>query len=460
MLIINSAFAQSSDSFTPLEFQLLNQVDQMIEQPQYVVWPGLNMAQTPIVLIFPNQKIVAFHLKTDNPEWHVVDPQRPYILLTKNDRWKISEIMLHPAFSIEGQKVFVFNLAKGEGNEPIPIMAHEWFHRYQMDKFRPETVIARQYRDQLNLTNLVLMRLEEVILLKFLQAKEDRIECIKDFVAVNYIRKQIIHPESWAWETHEQKMEGLADFISMRMFHREQNLINSLEQADDKSLIEKAIKWRHYDVGAAMGIALDEIKAKDWKLEVEKNGKNQAELLHEFLPVEEDLFTRFELIKCRYPFHEIESTISAHLDAYNGEISHWMANYDSTAGLVVKLSAPRHLGISGGGDSVHIFTLGDGTIFSIQDQSRSTTTDNFWKLETKKVPVFFQNKQGYREFKVEKEAKISIDGEQYAAKDLEAKRQDFVFQELSFQGQQISFSSQHHHGVLLIHGGVITVKYL
>lgn len=462
LLITCSSTLFGQIAFSPEEKAVISQVEQIMEKSQEAVWPSLNMAETPIVLIFPDQRIVSFHLEPAmHSDWEKINPQKPHILATDKDKWGISKAMLHPAFPIEGKRAFVFNLSQNDAENPIAIMAHEWFHRYQMDKFRPEANGARKYWDQLNLNNLVLMRLEELILVKFMQAKSslEKTDILYDFAIVNKIRQNLIQPESWYWEMHQQKMEGLADFISIRMFHRENELLLSLESKNDDELIEKAIKWRHYDIGASLGIALDFLEIPNWKKQVE-NGAFQAEILQQALLKYEDLLTRFELIKCRYPFTQIQNTISSHLENFNNEIGHWMSVYDDTPGCIVKLTPPRRTGVSGGGGSAHIFTLGDGTIISIKDHARSMASDNRWQLETHFIPVFFQNREGFREFKIDETAKIRLDGVEHNLKEMMAKGGEFSFKEIQLQSNQAHFQSTEHRGVLSAAKGMITIRYV
>ena len=64
------------------------------------------------------------------------------------------------------------------------------------------------------------------------------------------------------------------------------------------------------------------------------------------------------------------------------------------------------------------FFLADGSTLNIEDTSSSISSDNTWKFNVKRVPYLFQNKTGEREFKVEGNLKIELDGKEYAIHDL------------------------------------------
>lgn len=417
-------------------------------------WPNFYINEIPTLLTFETGRIYAVGLK-GSEKWKKIRIDGQELYFSDEDFWNATGLKLHPAFDIEGQKAFLFQISKEPNLKHV--FAHERFHLYQLKHFSPDKPSQEGYTDHLNQNNLALAKLEDRILGAFLKQEDNemRLELLKDFLAVHDQRKKEISLSSKLWEDQQQRMEGLADYVAFQMGEGILGLINSIGQdAQNEDLSDYIIKWRHYFTGAALAYGLDFIEAPDWKIAVEK-GRSLAECLEDYLPVEAD---RLEAIKLKFDYAEISKKVEKLVLEFAAQLETLRENYENLEGFPVRIGTPRGLGITGGGSTEKIFSLEDGTTISLNDASSSTTSDSNWKFSTHSMPYLIQNGQGYREFKAE-EMDVYLNKRALSLADIFERPGEYPFRSIRFEGENFSFFSEKHPGVLVSDGNSLSIYY-
>lgn len=444
------------------------------------VWPGYDPASTPIILTFNNGHIFAFNLTSSNPAWQKLNIGHSTVLYSDKDQWGVTEVPLQPKFAIENQTAFVFHFDMMQMNPYLPflVLIHERFHQYQFSHFvHDENAMKDAYQDNLNADNLALMQLEELILVDYLkiqgntsQDQKHKLDVLKDFIAVHNARKSVMQPASINWESHQQMMEGLADYVSAKTydvnrilggFYGDSHLLHTVQgYANDDSISDRAIKWRHYGVGATLGYALDFLNVQGWKEQIQTQGTPLDDMLSKALGLsEQESKHRFEEVKNYYGYTSIRNKVNTQLIAYQNDITNYMNAFKNGEGVFVNLERPQDVSVSGGGTNQHLYYLEDGGTLAIKESSENRTIDNLWNLSFINAPVIFQNKNGVRQFKVEKELIVTLDGHSYSLKDLIANNAEKSFSTLSWNGKGSRFQSENHSGKFIANHGEISIKY-
>ncbi|MGK5595171.1 MAG: hypothetical protein ACSNEK_07430 [Parachlamydiaceae bacterium] len=419
------------------------------------VWPNLNLNDSPTLLLLDDESIYGLNLKAPQSSWKKIDN---HVHRALRDTWKVQQLKLHPAYDIDGENVFVFRL--GDDRESLKIFAHERFHRYQLLNFKPEKMAIGEYQDHFNAENLTLMKIEDAILYKFLQAPDTEKEhLLRDFIHVFNERISKIKDESRHWEDHQQKMEGLADYVSAMMFDREKQIIDNIENLNaDGDFSDYVIKWRHYSVGATLAFALDFLQVQDWKIQVE-DGAFLSEILLKAIDPAHDS-KELDRIKQKYRYANIKEEMSQKVKEYQEQMDTLFEKYQSLPGPILRFAHPKKLGISGGGTTERILSLADGTTLSLNDQSFSSTTDSKWKFETNEIPFLIQNRAGFREIKMGRECSLVLNSQVICLESLMvAPPKEYPFRQISVKGNQFSFSSESHRGSLVFDGNHLFIRY-
>ncbi len=454
--------------------QIVSQLMERSQSPEMdVVWPGLDLPNFPLLVTFNNGHVYAFNLKSELGIWTKKEQNGQTVLSSDQDHWGLSQSVMLPHVAIEGQDAFAFNL---ENHYPEPekifeILVHERFHRHQFSHFQNEGS-QDQYGDQLNGDNLTFMQIEEVLLVRFLgeKRKEIRAEILKDFAAIHIFRRQLISPSSRRVEDHQQTMEGLAEYVSFKMFdvfpifkgysgrHRIAQLVSAY--ARNLNVSERALKWRYYGVGAAMGYALDFMKVKDWKKEIEK-GKTLSELLERGVKLSgEEIMERVQRILVMSNFFSLRGKIQQTLDKYQQDLKTHQKNYRDLKGIPLQVGHPQGSPVSGGGETAQTLTLADGSTISLEDSSIMSAKDETWQLELQDVPFVFQNNRGEREFKVEEELIVYLDRQPRKLSEIVKNKGRHPFQTIEFQGKSSRFFARNLPGYLVVQSdGKVLIQF-
>lgn len=445
---------KETNFFSQRELRQVEALLPLIHSSMEEIWPNFNILESPILLTFETGRIYAIGLKTINSNWKKISLKEYDIHFTDTDFWNLTGIKLHPAFEIEGQKAFVFQIKK-EPNVPH-LFAHERFHPFQLRYFHKD--LLEGYSDHLNQNNLSLARLEDLLLKAFLEERDipKKTDLLREFLTVNQERHATISAASQKWENFQQKIEGLAEYVAFRLHEGEEGLLLSQkEETSDQNLSDYTTKWRHYFVGAALAFALDFLEVPGWKEDVQA-GKSLIECLKENLAFDPK---QLEEIKRKFDFPAIQKKAMQQTFEFASEINKLKENYQAIEGLPFRIGTPRGLGISGGGSTERIISLEDGTTISLNDRSSSQTADSSWKFCTNSLPYLIQNGRGFREFKIDAQIELLVNNKQMSIGELLKNPGEYPFLNLHCEAETFIFSSVKHPGVIISDGKSLSVVY-
>lgn len=435
------------------------------------VWPNYAISESPTILTFNNGHVYALNFASNDIGWQKIQVGSHQILYSPIDKWGFTHTPMNVRFSIEGQSAFVFQLDMMDDDQLFFfVFVHERFHRYQDEHFRP--MPSMSYKNNFDVENLSLMKLEENILADFIRAKGDsakQLDLLKDFAAVNQVRLTFLYPASQIWEGHQQRMEGLADYVSLRLYQSYNVLGFSselhlrsvlLEHEGDSVVSDRAVKWRHYGVGAALGYALDFLQVPHWKERVEKEGISQIQILQQSLNLSADeISKRLITVEAAYGYDSLFDQVSEKVTEYQASVHTILKDYERLEGVKVVLERPKRAGISGGGINQRMVFLEDGSTLSVGDSSLSSTTNNSWKLIFTDVPFLFQKKSGSREFKLEKDTVLILNNKEYKLKELIKQKVILLFDSITWKCKTSEFVAKELSGRVVIQDGKLSIQF-
>lgn len=460
------------------EHEIVGKVQGIIEAthaPEFQeVWPGFDFSSQATLVTFKNGHLYALDFKSDQPMWEKESIGKGQVLYSSKDSLAASQFPFQPHFDLEGSKAYAFSMepvVKGDPNA-YHVFVHERFHTYQFQHFHKQK--QGHYQDQWNGENLTLVKMEEKALLQFLKGeKSKRKGYLYDFLAIHQMRQALIHPESIRLEGHEQTMEGLAEYVSFKLFDTfpelqiadgKEKLIRLLENYEgNPQVAERVVKWRHYGVGAALAYALDELEVKDWKKLVEKEGVPLVDILQAALPMSgAEAEERFQFyVLSAYDYEENKAAVEQGVKQYHQAVENTLKNFEEREGIVVSIAAPRVVALSGKGSTDRQVSLPNGTQVSLRDTSTFATADQNWKLELKDHPQVFQTYFGAREFKCGTDAVVWLDGKQVSLSEIARWGQERKgFDSLKIEAKGTLFESAVHHGEIYVDlDGAVVIEY-
>lgn len=446
----------------PNDSKIIEFFEKQLQNSQSYAWKGLNWQAAPIIISLPEGRLYAFNFTTKDSRWKEISKSnaKPSVLYAEKDHWGISHYKMQPWMEIEGQAAFVLQMNFIAGVErDLFVFAHERFHRHQMEHFK-SIRSSREYLDHLNVENLTLMRLEEDLLRAFVksQDKQEKLQFLQDFNAVHQSRYALIESDSKVWEENQMRMEGMADYVASRLNGGADYL--PIEKLDsDEPFIDKAIKWRYYFVGAAIGYALDFLEVNEWQTAVE-NGAELSEHLKRALP-QDDHASRLEKVKHNFNFTARQQQIGQTVTDYLTLIQNLHQSYDAQPGIRFFLDHPPNMGISGGGSSDNNYFLSDGSTVHLNDASVNASTDGHWKLETFTAPYFFKHTNGLKEIKIPHTCSITLNNTPiHLPTLLSSPPREYPFNELTLTSDVIELSSHDHAGSLVTDGDTVLIRYM
>lgn len=448
-------------SIPQAEQERLVLVAEQMGSDQRGIWPTLNWKSSPIIVTFENGDIFAFNLKTANPVWEKMSVKGVQVLYTKQDRWGLKGHHMQSNFAIEGQSAFVYQMRISPSVvHDVAVLAHERFHRHQMENFVLRESPGKSM-DHLSEENLTWGEIEDVLLRHFLKSSGmEKLEILKDFVAVNMMRREAIDLSTKQWENRQLKMEGLADYVSTKGYGGESLLLAIYPEVEHESdFIDEAIKWRHYMAGAAIGYALDLLEVRDWKRRAE-SGEGLPDLLSKSLVMsKQEQNRRIKAVQERLSYQKRRDMMSARVKRYLDRVQHLETQYDKQEGVRVFLGRPR-VDISGGGVNDALVYVDSGSVVALNDSSVASTNDGKWTFETKNISHLYQHERGIREVKIDKQAVIHINQVKFSLDELmREKKREYPFKHLKIQCNNSSLDSKEHAGVLVIDDSGLHVKY-
>lgn len=425
--------------------QQLAQVDALYQQ-ENLGWPGLKWSEAPLVLTYEDGEVYAWGLQNPASEWKAVGESG--ILKAEQDAWDLGQLKMHPAFQIDNEEVFLFRM---NGERAVKILAHERFHRYQMDRFE-EGASSDGYLQHLNGENVALMGLEESLLQEFVQS--GRMESLKEYAAVHRERVKMLDEDSLAWEEMQLRFEGLADYVAAKMTGDEKSVLANI---DEERLVENAMKWRNYGVGAALGLGLDSLNVSGWQQAVEKGASLNQLLDQQFQFAAGEDQALIKAAKKRLNFKRKRKKALDQVGEYEAKLQGLKDDFDAAEGVEIKVGSLIGVGVSGGGRSSAIYYLSDGSQVSVMDQSLSTSVDGRWSFETKAPSTLYQLSGGFRKVKASKDCAVVLDDQPFIAQGEEPK--EYPFSSLKLDSEEISFNVQDAQGILVKQGNRLAVYF-
>ncbi|MFA6915147.1 MAG: hypothetical protein WC222_02010 [Parachlamydiales bacterium] len=442
------------------------------------IWPEYNLNQHPIVVTFDNTHIYAFNLNSHNPVWENINVLGTPVQFTAEDVWGTTRIQSEFDYNIDGISSFVFHLdlVKDDILAPFIKLIHEHFRNYQKETFITHQATPVEYLDHFNFENIILMQIEDMILADFMNGQLDpeksafhKAAALRDFLAVNTLRRKLLFPSSIEWELFQQRTGGMADYVAVKSidqfpfvkgFSGTQYLLTLLQASTvNEEVLERMVKWRHYGVGAALGYALDSLEVPYWKERV-VHEENPMDILREQILLDDNEITeRMEKIKKRYGYDNVKHQVAIALKQYQDEVADLAEEFDELKGVEINFSKPGSETTEGVGSALYVYYMSDGSTLSLADTSKVNTLDKSWSVQLEGTPMVIKKNDGTLKLKVEPETEFTLDGKKLTA--IEISSQNFVqpFQKLQIAGYHCNFNSHLQKGQIESKEGKIFVKY-
>lgn len=443
-----------------IPFEEKERVELIVNQTLQQQWPTLEWKSAPLIVTFENGHIFAFNLESSDSRFEKMLVGKVKVLFAKEDFWGVSPLHMQAHFEIEGQDAFVYKMSLSDSPlHDVAILVHERFHRHQGEMFQMNEGQGNS-SDHLSEENLTWVEIEDQLLRDFLGSTNDeKMEYLKDFIAVNQMRREAIDPDTKQWENGQLRMEGLADYVATIALGQESLLLAMHPEMDhENDFIDEAIKWRHYMAGAALGYALDFIGINGWQAKIEA-GENLPDLLNQAMPLSRtEQEKRIKKVQARLNYKKRRKVASNKVNKYLARVDALEANYEKQEGIKLFLGHPR-MGISGGGANDEMVYIDEG-IVAINDSSIATTNDGNWKFETKQISHLFQLTGGVREVKIGLTATVKIDKVSLDLPDLLKEPREYLFTQLEIDCGTSNLDSKKHPGILVADSEGLHVQYL
>lgn len=471
LLVFSVGFTEEKESIENQYIEALALTFQEYEKEgSEAIWPNFHFTDKPVLFHFQNGHVYAFGLK-NSPLWEKRTIQHHPVLFCA--KYPISLAPLQPDFPLEKQRAFVMSLDQGDNQSYFPLLTfiHERFHIHQFQFFKKERVVEGVVADYQNIDLLALMELEHQLLTLFLQANESesKLQHLKNYVAVNQTRRHLLHLDSIQWEDHQQKMEGLADYVSAKTFQIFPHIPNfnaeeyllEMRKKKDRGLIysaQDAIKGRHYFVGAVLGWALDFCEVENWKFKIEKENISLQALLENVLPMEkEESQQRLLNVRKLLNVTEIQAKIEQQIEKENKDKAEMLQVFDVQEGVVIKMSTPSGRMSSGGRHQKSCQV--DNKKALMQDTSIAVSQDRLWTLRFTSIPLVFEEQNGDRIFKLNSGDILHLDGNEISLQDiLQGDHKEVHFREISLKTKHCELISM-RPGKLCIEQGTLSFKF-
>lgn len=443
------------------------------------IWPDYSLNHQPIVVTFDNTHIYAFNLDSHNPVWENQTVLGTPVKFTAEDVWGTTRIQSEFDYNIDGVASFVFHLdlVKDDILAPFITLIHEHFKNYQKEHFVTHQNVPTEYLDHFNFENIILMQIEDMILADFMNGQLDpeksafhKTAALRDFLAINTMRKKLLFPSSIEWELYQQRTGGMADYVAVKSidqfpfvkgFSGTQYLLTLLQAATvNEEVLERMIKWRHYGVGAVLGYALDFLEVPSWKERVVHN-ENPMDLLREQIQLDPvEIAERLEKIKRRYGFDNVKQQVAVALKQYQDEVADLVDEFSELKGVELTLFKPMSEATEGAGSALYVYYMPDGSTLSLADTYKLNAIDKSWAIQLEGSPMVIKKNDGALRLKVDSETAFVMDGKQVLANDLSEKNGKYPFNSLQIVGYHCNFSSTHLAGVAEVEDGIIAIRFL
>lgn len=430
------------------------------------IWPHFQPFNQPVLFHFKNGQAYAFKFYSHSPIWEKQAIKGCRVLFCS--RVPIPLAPLHPSFPLENQRAFVFSLDHHEDSSDLPLLTfvHERFHIHQFEFFRKEKIVEAVDADYQSIDQLALMELEHCLLTRYLKAADfnEKIHSLKDFLAVCRLRRKPLAEVTVKWEDHQQKMEGLADYVSVKTYQLfpvipDFNVANTLlEMRENKaggSLKQDALKDRHYFVGAVLAFALDDCQVPHWKMRIQNGRSSLYEMLHEVLsmdPFESD--ERVLNVQHQFDWQGIQGNIEAVFKKDAKESDQALRAYENQKGIEIRMGLPKGR-MSSGGTHDQSYAIDYGRKVLVKDVSVSASLDESWKLCFKAIPFLIENQKGERTFKLDPGVVLEVDGRKISIQEILRFNRPLKFTKASFQDPSCDLVSKRSGSISIENGSLM-----
>ena len=441
------------------------------QEESQLIWPGFTLNDRPVVFHFQNGHLYAFGLRAHSPVWERGVIQNIPVLFSS--RYPHVLPPLHPAFPMEREKAFVISLDHGQETSFLPLLTfiHERFHLYQFRFFYKEKVVEAELANYQNADLLAWIEIENRLLTSFLQTEDEELkrECLKNYLAVSQIRRQLLHPTSIKWEDHQQKMEGLADYVSLKTFQtfpsipdfKAEEFLLEMRQRKNSGIVttQDALKGRHYFVGATLAWALDFCNVIDWKWRVEKKNVSLHQMLEEALPMsDEEKEARSLHLQQAFDWGVIRQQIEEKLESDSQAKKEIVQAFAAQEGVIIRMGTPSG-SMSAGGRHQKSYQV-DRQKALIADTSVATSQDQTWTLRFHAIPLIFEEPNGDRLFKLSPDTVLQLNGEEISLHDiLEKEQKEHPFLTLSLKHPHCELNSQRAGKLCVEEDGFLSLQF-
>ncbi len=393
-----------------------------------VIWDSFNFNDGPIVVHNGTPELLAFNLYPQEEHWEKVTDLAHLAWITRHDAADLHHIGFHPSYPIENKLAFVYGFKSDYSmhDRNYQAFVHEKFHGFQFLHFKNIFIQDSMYQDHLN-TDIQQLLFFENKALAALLADLSSVENMKDVIAVYETRRPIMQEKSRVWEDWQLRMEGIAEYVDVDTFLKLPILdVSPLQLLDyytqrnfswlssePINVVDSAIKWRNYSVGAISALALDELKIDDWKEKVEQGATPMELLSTHFNLNKNEIKNRFKRIKSKWNDPSYLQKIADEIQAYNNILDAIGNEYERTPGVEIQWKI-FSLCPSGANMDKSYYLANGGMVSLNMTTHQACYEDNgSFNLEMIKQPIVYENnhKEGQR-YKVA--GSILIDGQPFS----------------------------------------------
>jgi hypothetical protein len=419
------------------------------------VWPLFSLLSYPAIFHFKNGHLYGFGFKQPLSYWKTKIAHPIPVLFKSDPQEPLLQVTLDPFYLIEEKPAFVFGLIHEEDFDfkHLLLFIQEKFRVFQSTMFKPEQKQKVKKSDYQNTSQLAWIELENRLLTRALETPlaEERRSFLKDYLAVNQKRRQQLSRESIQTEDSQQRMEGLAAYVSLRSYQ----IFPAMPQFDFEKMVLKlraqtlikqptlpydAMEKRHVFVGTVLGWALDLYAQPNWKYAIQYRQFTLQQLLERALTISlPEREKRLDYLKNQEEWRTLQQQIQWQLEKEKMNDQRVMELFDQKEGYIVWLGLPSIPTYTKGyqrqlSQVHHLKVLKEVTLLC-------TTHNSLWRLSLKNAPLCIEEQTGERAFKVPLGLKLVVDGQELTFKTMQQLPQPILFRTLTWKNSLCDFET-------------------
>lgn len=238
------------------------------------VWPGFSVLDQPVLIYDEGKRSFLIAHPAPPADYQAVTSAPPAVF---EKQGSIPDLKFAFQFHrlVNGIDTFAYRYtADDKPASAVSTIVHERFHVHQEKWFSAERRAER--RSEPDAEDLALAALEQAALKSALAATDplQSSRSIRRFLAARAAR-YARRPDGRAPENHEERMEGMAEYVELSLLERPEVAPTRLGMIGKISRrlaafpeIDDMEKHRYYATGAAQGLLLERGGPKDWKEQV------------------------------------------------------------------------------------------------------------------------------------------------------------------------------------------------